>query len=672
MTRVRPETVIEDDVVTVEPGQMAQTSLTVRNTGEQIAEYEVSLVPDCVASAWTQADPPSFRLLPGKDQRVLLRFNPPLDSSTPAGSFPYGVIVKPDEHHQAPAVAEGDIAIGAFHALAAELKPPQSRGRWRGKHVVKLHNQGTDDLRVKVSAPGDDEGLSYALAPTTLAIPPRTRAEAFLKVRPRSLKIMGKPADHAFEMTYRRRGDSRAAVGVPGTGVPEGGEVESQLQGSFTQKPLVSKLMLVVLGLLVVGAALLAVFRPWEKPEPKAAPDPLEDVQMVSHAQDAVVVSWNSPPNIDQVQIREVECSTASDVLPAEKELLEPIEMSGAGARHETLEGFTPGEAHCFQTRALQGDELSIWAPRPAFQVEVGNTVGSPAGVEPVHVGACKVDVDWTLVEPENDAVTYEVLLGEQAVGDPVTAGPVKSDELPPGESVDVVVQTIVEGFEPAASEPVTVDVPEDCEEQEEQPREAAEAEAAAEGEDEETGDEENGATTPDPGSEQLTDFSESESGRFWLLISQGEQRLEGQDFRIWETMWPVFGRHVGLWTPLSQQEVNTPDDLEGIEGIEDVQQPRLAIVGSDVLLPPRLQRVRGTQLGDEVLFVDLGYGDDREAAENDCADLNAFYEFFKELGMTGQPCVLVTPDGRTEPVRASGLDVDAKVPELVDAASAE
>lgn len=665
MTRVRPQTVIQDDVVTVEPGQMAQTSLTVRNVGDQIAEYEISMVPDCVAASWTQAEPPSFRLMPGKDQRVLLRFNPPVDSSTPAGSFPYGVIVTPDEQHQAPAVAEGDIAIGAFHALATELKPPQSRGRWRGKHVVKLHNQGTDDVRVKVSAPTDDDGLSYALAPTTLAIPPRSRAEAFLKVRPRTLKFMGKPADHAFEVTYRRRGDSRAPVGLPGAGVPEGGEVESQLQGSFTQKPLVSKLMLVVLGLLVAGGVLLAVLRPWEKPEPKGAPAPLEDVQMVSHEQDAVVMSLDSPPNIDQVQVREVTCSTASDVLPAEENVLEPIELSGAGTRHETLEGFTPGETHCFQTRALRGEEVSIWAPRPAFQVEVGNTVGSPAKVEPLHVGACLVDVDWTLVQPENEAVTYEVVVGDQAVGDAVTAGPVKSDALPAGEPVDVTVATIVEGFDPAISEPVTVDIPEDCEEQDEQPREAAEAEqAAAEGEEDEGESDGEATTTTSPGTSvgQPTDFSTPESGRYWLLISQGEQRLEGDEFNVWRTMWPFFGLEVGLWTPLVETEVESPEDLQAIEDVEEIQQPRFGLVGSDVLLPQDLMRIRGTQPSDEIYYVDLDYGDDRRAAEQDCADLNAFLEFFRDFGMTGQPCVLVTPDGRTQRVEASDIDVEARV----------
>lgn len=656
MTRVRPETVIEDDVVTVEPGQMAQTNLTVRNTGEQIAEYEVSMVPDCVAASWTQADPPSFRLMPGKDQRVLLRFNPPLDSSTPAGSFPYGVIVRPDEHHQAPAVAEGDIAIGAFHALAAELKPPQSRGRWRGKHVVKLHNQGTDDLRVKVNAPADDKGLSYALAPTTLAIPPRTRAEAFLKVRPRTLKIMGKPADHAFELTYRRRGDSRAPVGMPGTGVPEGGEVESPLQGSFTQKPLVSKLMLVVLGLLVAAGVLLAVFRPWEKPEPRSAPAPLEDVQMVSHAQDAVVVSWDSPPNIDQVQIREVECSTASDVLPAEKELLDPIEMSGAGARHETLEGFPPGETHCFQTRALQSDEVSIWAPRPAFSVEVGNTVGAPGKVEPVHVGACKVDVDWTLVEPESDAVTYQVLFGEEAVGDPVTAGPVTSEELTPGEPVDVAIQTIVGDRESEPSEPVTVDVPEDCEEQEEVPREAAESEAAAEGseEDEEGEDGEDGEDGPtSPGGTTEPDEVE---GEFWLLIRQGEE-MDRETFDLWTNQWAVFGFHAGIYDPPGSQE--NAEELFSVEGIQDFVQPKYGQVGLEVTVSERLMALPGTQEGDEILYVDLDYGDDQETAQKHCADLNAFYEFFED--MPGQPCELVAPSGdRAFPVRASDIDVEA------------
>jgi len=308
--------VVQDALVTVEPGQMAQTILTVRNTGDEIAEYDVVVVPDCVAAPWTDAVPPTFRLMPGKDQQVAIRFRPPLDASTPAGCFPYGVQVTPKEaRHQAPTVAEGDIAVGAVHALDVTLRPPQSRGRWRGRHTVKVQNQGTDDVRVKLSVADDDEALSYALAPTTVTVPPRSTAEAFLRVRPRSPQLMGRPVDHSFAVGYRRRADGR--VGLAGlAGVPSDGEVAVEIPGTFTQKPLLSRLLLAVLALLAAGLVLLLVLRPWEDPPPRRPPEPLENVTMISPSDGQVIVAWDTTPRVEAVELREVECSTAADVIP--------------------------------------------------------------------------------------------------------------------------------------------------------------------------------------------------------------------------------------------------------------------------------------------------------------------------------------------------------------------
>lgn len=633
--RIRPETAVQDALVTVEPGQMAQTVLTVRNTGDEIAEYDVELVPDCVAAPWTEAVPATFRLMPGKDQQVTLRFRPPLDSSTPAGCFPYGVQVRPKEtRHQAPVVAEGDLAVGAVHALDVRLKPPQSRGRWRGRHTVLLENQGTDDIRVKVSVADDDEALSFALAPTTVTVPPRATVEAFLRVRPQTPQLLGRPVDHPFAVAYRRRSDSR--VGLAGTagraGVPSDGEVAAEVQGTFTQKPLLSRLLLAALGLLVVAVALLLVLRPWEKPPPRRPPDPLENVTMISHTAGEVVVSWDTTPNVTAVEIREVECSTAADVIPVAVGEVTSVETSGSGRQMYTVEGLTGPAERCLQLRALAGDEGSIWAPRPAGRVRLGQTLPPPTDVEASHADDCAVEVTWTALAPEGDEVLYQVAVDGEPVAEAAAADRAVLDDQAPGETLDVTVQALAGDLRSAPSESVTVDVPDPC--------------AGTQGE--APGDDGGGAPASPgetPVGEGDTGGPEDEAGadegvvrlddRYWLLIIPPAERLDEQDFNLWVTQWQALAvREVGLGPP---------------------PQPRLGTVGVDVTLPEGLgEAPDGVAIppGTEILYVDL-YGDDEGSgaqARAACAALNqAAVEI--DFQLLSPPCRLVHPDGRVEDV---------------------
>lgn len=452
-TRTRPEAVIADEHVAVEPGQYAQTNMTVRNTGSEIAEYNVSMVPDSVPGPWMEAVPATFRLMPGREQQVLLRFQPPLDSSTDAGTFPYGVIIVPDEvEHQAQVVVEGDVSVGAIHALEVGVRPRISKGRWRGKHVMVLHNRGTEDTRVKLQAVDEDDALSLALAPTSLTVPARTTVEAFIAVRPRSPKVMGKPVDHPFQITYRRRVDGRTSAGS----LPAGGELEAQVSASFRHKPLISPL-LIMLGLLLIGLiVLLLIMRPWEKAEARQPPDPV----LISGSSDGakILVSWNNPSDISEILIQEVDCATADHVLPTA--IGEPISFTPAGASQtQPLEpDFELGSTHCFQSRAVSPRGSSVWAPSPAEQVVVGTVIPSPEIT--VETEGCGVVVNWPQVEVDGD-VEYVVFIND-AAEEPVTGGPQTYKELDPGET-RVFARTVVGENKSSPSATQNVQIPEDC-----------------------------------------------------------------------------------------------------------------------------------------------------------------------------------------------------------------
>jgi len=558
MARTRPEIAIADGLVTVEPGQVAQTTVTVRNTGTELAEYKVSLVPGCVPAAWTEATPPTVRVFPGKDQRVVLRFRPPMDSSTAAGTFPYGVRVTPDEaNHQASVVGEADVAVGAIHALDVKLRPRQSRGRWRGKHLVQIRNRGTEGIRVRLSAADEQEELSFALAPATIAAPPQATSEAFLRVRPRSPRVFGKPSNHPFDITYRRRTGSRP--GGAG-GLTSDGELEASVSGAFTQKPILSPGLIALLMLVVAGLVLLLTLAPWEKPEPIRPPNPPQNARLVVKDDNTVAVQWEGSPRFTTVEIREVTCESAADVFPLPLGEPQSVEAT-SGPQSQSIGPFDDDSEHCVQVRGLAGEVASIWSPSPAMKVAIGSNVPAAPVVSAKYVGECAIQVSWTPVVSDAGDAVYNVNVGGKPQ-QPVTNTSQVYEGQRPGDNVEVFATAVVDGVESERSAPVTVAIPDDC--------------------DEEGGGGDGSATVLD---------------NFWLLVVPPQKELSKSLEVTWQS---------------AAQRANLPPPVRGIVDGDD---PATA-----VSLPAWLDLPFDP--GYALLYVDI-YENDETRARLQCAELN-------------------------------------------------
>lgn len=611
MARARPEVVIADELVAVEPGQVARTTLTVRNTGTEIAEYSVSVVPDCTPVAWTDAAPASFRLLPGTDCQVTLSFRPPLDSATAAGTVAYGVLVTPVESkHQAPVVAEAEVAVGAIHALEATLRPPRSRGRWRGRHIIRLHNRGTEKIQLRLSASDDQEALSYGLKPVTVAVPARGTAEAMLRVRPRDPKLVGRPADNDFRVSYRRRvGSGKVAAAA----LPSGGVIEAEVSGSFTQKPVLSPLLLTLLSMVAAVLVLLLALRPWVPPPAVVPPEPPQNVA-VSAAGDAILVEWDHRPGFTGIAIREIDCATASDIIPATLGSPVMVQPLGPGPQQHRYEPAVEQPEHCLQVRSVAGDSGSIWVPSPAYAVGLGEPPLEPPVIEAGIVNGCVLQVDFEPVAAPGRDVLYEVSIDGVPQGEVVAEGGQRYPDQPPG-LVDVFVQSVEGAVRSPRSNIVTVDVPVGCDSA---PRDL--------------------------------------SGRYWLLVLGPAPELDPSLV----TTWQAIGAEIGL-------DRDQALELGVVDGPEVESAIRL----------PLLRDVRGNPLpapaGSAVLFVDA-YGDDEEAAmraRNDCVALNLrALDVLVEDAAIAATCALVHPDGTVE-----ALDLpsgEQPVPDVVGAPESE
>lgn len=257
MAERQAEIVIDDELVAVEPGQTARTRARLRNVSDQVVHYRLIAAPASPAAPWITIAPESVQLLESDDTSVDIYIQPPPGGSTAAGRVAYAVMADPGaDSGVLPAVAEADVAVGAVHALDARLVPTRSRGRFGGRIRIRFNNLGNEDIRVAVtgSDEADDEVLHFATAEGRVTVPAGGRADAFVKMRPDKPIIIGKPAEHPFVITYRRRAARSAQLADQGSD-----DVAASVNGSFTQKPIIAKWMIVV-ALLAVALATLLYF----------------------------------------------------------------------------------------------------------------------------------------------------------------------------------------------------------------------------------------------------------------------------------------------------------------------------------------------------------------------------------------------------------------------------
>ncbi|MFJ9444618.1 hydrolytic protein [Kitasatospora sp. NPDC101235] len=256
--------------ITVAPGGVATTTLTVRNDLDIVEAYTFEAVGDC--AAWTTVEPARVSLFPGTSETVTVRLAPPRSPATRAGEFPLGIRVLPAERPDLVTVPETTVTVTPFHELRAALAPRRRRGWLRGRYRASVRNLGNAPTGVTFTPGQAGEDLRFRVTPEKLRLEPGESGEVRVQARTRKLIWFGKPATWPFEVTVgpEERADGRdgkngkdgdkAAEGKPET-APEAAPTPTQkpvLEGEFLQLPIFPKWLLALLAALI--ALLLAWF----------------------------------------------------------------------------------------------------------------------------------------------------------------------------------------------------------------------------------------------------------------------------------------------------------------------------------------------------------------------------------------------------------------------------
>ena len=192
--------------LSVDPGSQATATIRVRNTGSIVDRFDIDVVGP--AAGWARVEPRALSLFPGAEETASIVFAPPRASVPRAGTFPFGVRVRPAADPRGSTVEEGRVMVTPFTVTAADVAPQTSRGSRRGHHQVLVDNHGNAPVEVAVSAVDPDRRLSLAVTPARVVIPPEERAAfgvdvrvddpfPFGSARPRPFQVIVEPGRQA-------------------------------------------------------------------------------------------------------------------------------------------------------------------------------------------------------------------------------------------------------------------------------------------------------------------------------------------------------------------------------------------------------------------------------------------------------------------------------------------
>ncbi|MFE1308820.1 hydrolytic protein [Streptomyces sp. NPDC058755] len=238
--------------VTVTPGDIATTTLTVRNDSDIVEAYSLEVVGDC--APWTTVEPARVSLYPGTSETVTLRLAPPRSPEIRAGDKPLGVRVLPTEHPESVRVLETTVHVEEFHELQTELAPRRRRGWLRGRYRLAVRNQGNTPVQVGFTPGQAGEELGFAFTPAEPKLEPGESTEVVLRVRTAKPVWFGKPVVWPFTVDTTETGDPEEAAETR----RDDPAVRAPLDAEFVQIPIFPKWLLALLAALI--ALLLAWF----------------------------------------------------------------------------------------------------------------------------------------------------------------------------------------------------------------------------------------------------------------------------------------------------------------------------------------------------------------------------------------------------------------------------
>ena len=166
---------METAELTVDPGSQITTTVTVRNLGTRVEEFQ--LILQGPGAAFASITPDTLSVYPDLEQRAVVRFAPLRAPQSTAGVTTFEVVARSAVHSDVRDVVRGRLTITPFQDLKAVLTPDVSRGRKPGRHLVSVTNGGNTPVHAQLAFKDQDGVLTFEPQQGTATLEPGDKAD---------------------------------------------------------------------------------------------------------------------------------------------------------------------------------------------------------------------------------------------------------------------------------------------------------------------------------------------------------------------------------------------------------------------------------------------------------------------------------------------------------------
>lgn len=362
-----PSLRLDPTSVSVQPGGQAQVSVTVTSESAIVEGYELTVLGG-QPSRWAEVVPSTVNVYPGEEATATVVFSPPTGTEAVSGRFPFGVKATSTESDDASSVAEGTVELGAVSGLQMKMVPVTSRGRWKGRHVIRLDNWGNAPARLRLVPSDKDAVLGFYLKPDVVELPVGASTSVRLTARGRRPFLRGNPETHAFQVV----GEPLDRPPGPAPATPYADPSRPVVDGGLLQKPILSRAVVALATLLVLGVVAAGV---WAWHRPQGAPGSLgklgtpptpKDFQVASSDARSIKLRWKPVDQIDSYALLRVE--------PEDRQSVMGETSVNASQNVYTVTDLEPDTTACFKLLAIRAGLRG-----PATAPVCGRTTTAPA-----------------------------------------------------------------------------------------------------------------------------------------------------------------------------------------------------------------------------------------------------------------------------------------------------
>lgn len=166
---------LDQEHLTVGPGESARLALTLRNTSDVVEHLQVE-VRGLPPGARAQTEPPTVKLLPGAVAECALTLELPTAPPADAGSHVLGVLARSPHRREVSRCEEVRLDVPALPGLAMSVEPQLVRAGGRAGFTATLVNEGNTALRISLQGSDPERRVQFRFTPPDVALRPRQTA----------------------------------------------------------------------------------------------------------------------------------------------------------------------------------------------------------------------------------------------------------------------------------------------------------------------------------------------------------------------------------------------------------------------------------------------------------------------------------------------------------------